>query len=298
MRDAPRWIYAVDHNCPPISIDVSISSRGLIGVGTIRAKAACARLVGGERVMKSSAALPSVGGGYNHNIMFRGRVLHVQTERAASVALRVDTHLFFAGRILATRRRTLADSTTSRELQLAMKAQHRELIRDLIGGRVVLPADFSSGVAAPDAASPGDELRGRLPVARVSPPAAPQRSIPPRRARESSGSLATVTPLPRASTTSRRPLPPRLDAALSRIRSAPGAPDRVAALRQVGVALAVLRGAELDVGVELARDLEHLQQRLLLELTRSRAAPSAPLDQSMTHSWLALANDLERRLAG
>ncbi|MDB4983767.1 MAG: hypothetical protein JWM82_4519, partial [Myxococcales bacterium] len=52
--------------------------------------------------MTKSARSPILG--YNHNIMFHGRVFHVQTEDSGVTRLRVFTHLFFEGTILASKK--------------------------------------------------------------------------------------------------------------------------------------------------------------------------------------------------
>ena len=86
--------------------------------------------------------------GFNHNIKFRGKVYHVQTEDGGKDNPQVVTHVFLGGVIL--------DSVTfpydelvgqpgwHAALRDRMKAQHLEEIRRLLSGDIV-PPEVDSG---------------------------------------------------------------------------------------------------------------------------------------------------------
>lgn len=76
--------------------------------------------------------------GFNHNVKHRGQVFHVQTEDSGEEIAVVSTHLFLGGTILATRRTSYAAARGAPDLReqvrATMEAQHKQMLRDLIGG--------------------------------------------------------------------------------------------------------------------------------------------------------------------
>ena len=85
--------------------------------------------------------------GFNHNIRFRGKVYHVQTEDGGKGNPMVITHVFHGGGILDSLRQPYDDilgqpnwQTTLKE---RMKAQHLEEIRRVLAGDIAVPEGTS-----------------------------------------------------------------------------------------------------------------------------------------------------------
>lgn len=78
--------------------------------------------------------------GFNHNIKFRGKVYHVQTEDGGRDNPQVVTHVFLGGVILDSVSFPYDDLVGRPDLHTAlrdrMKAQHLEEIRRLITGEI------------------------------------------------------------------------------------------------------------------------------------------------------------------
>lgn len=71
--------------------------------------------------------------GYNHNVKYRGRIFHIQTEDSGPANPHLFTHLFFEGTILASKRHVY-DATSSDELvRTLMQGQHKALLKELKG---------------------------------------------------------------------------------------------------------------------------------------------------------------------
>ncbi len=83
--------------------------------------------------------------GFNHNIRFRGKVYHVQTEDGGKDNPQIITHAFQGGAILDSVRTPYEDllgrATWQAELKDRMKAQHLEEIRRLMAGDIVPPEE-------------------------------------------------------------------------------------------------------------------------------------------------------------
>ena len=81
--------------------------------------------------------------GFNHNIRFRGKVYHVQTEDGGKDNPQIITHAFQGGAILDSVRTSYADllgrPDWQADLKDRMKAQHLEEIRRLMSGDIVPP---------------------------------------------------------------------------------------------------------------------------------------------------------------
>ena len=87
--------------------------------------------------------------GFNHNLKYKGKVYHVQTEDGGKENPHIVTHTFLGGVILDTVRQSYADlldkegwQDTLREM---MKAQHLEGIRRLFSGTFDAAAESKSG---------------------------------------------------------------------------------------------------------------------------------------------------------
>ncbi|HET6583172.1 MAG TPA: hypothetical protein VFG69_06990 [Nannocystaceae bacterium] len=72
--------------------------------------------------------------GYNHDIRYRGRVFHVQSEVSVGRRPQICTQLFADGAVLATARRALPVETSANEIEQLMRAQHKALLRELCRG--------------------------------------------------------------------------------------------------------------------------------------------------------------------
>ena len=88
--------------------------------------------------------------GFNHNMKFRGKVYHVQTEDGGKENPQIITHVFIGGVILDSVRRSYEDILPQpgwqSVLKERMKAQHLEEIRRLMAGEI-----------DPGAREPGEE---------------------------------------------------------------------------------------------------------------------------------------------
>lgn len=77
--------------------------------------------------------------GYNHNIRYKDRVFHVQTEDSGTANPHIITHLFVGGNIIESRKTSYAEHVGSDRLTDVvvelMQAQHKGMLRDLIGGK-------------------------------------------------------------------------------------------------------------------------------------------------------------------
>lgn len=78
--------------------------------------------------------------GFNHNIRYRGRVFHVQTEDSGLANPHIITHLYHGGVIIASKKTSYADILTSDRrdevIREIMKEQHRQMLLDLRDGRL------------------------------------------------------------------------------------------------------------------------------------------------------------------
>lgn len=76
--------------------------------------------------------------GFNHNVKYKGRVFHCQTEDSGIGNPHIITHLFVGGNILATKKTSYADIVKADRLEEVvtelMKEQHKELIKKLVSG--------------------------------------------------------------------------------------------------------------------------------------------------------------------
>lgn len=76
--------------------------------------------------------------GFNHNVKYKGRVFHCQTEDSGIQNPHIITHLFVGGNILATKKTSYADIVKADRLDEVvtdlMKEQHKELIKKLVSG--------------------------------------------------------------------------------------------------------------------------------------------------------------------
>jgi hypothetical protein len=76
--------------------------------------------------------------GFNHNILYKGKTYHIQTEDSGRDNPQIVTHAFLGGVILDTVRQSYKDLIERPDWEEAtrdrMKAQHLEEIRKLYSG--------------------------------------------------------------------------------------------------------------------------------------------------------------------
>src|SRR5687768_17173520 len=73
--------------------------------------------------------------GYNHNLKYRGRVFHVQTEDSGPGHPRIFTHLYFGGSIVASKKHEYDAEAPADIVRGLMQSQHKSILRDLKNGR-------------------------------------------------------------------------------------------------------------------------------------------------------------------
>ncbi len=76
--------------------------------------------------------------GYNTNVPYRGRLYHIQTEDNGLKNPVVITLLYYKGTILASKKTSYAELTSSpdyrEEVRELMKEQHKSMMKELIRG--------------------------------------------------------------------------------------------------------------------------------------------------------------------
>jgi len=95
--------------------------------------------------------------GFNHNVRYKGKVYHVQTEDSGVRNPHITTLLYEGGTILARKRTSYADILTSPQrdavVRELMEKQHKEMLRLLKSGRFDTP---EAGASVP----PGNAMGG------------------------------------------------------------------------------------------------------------------------------------------
>lgn len=69
--------------------------------------------------------------GYNHNVKYKGRVFHVQTEDSGPGIPHLFTHLFFEGTILASKKLSYDGDSSEDTVRALMQAQHKAILKEL-----------------------------------------------------------------------------------------------------------------------------------------------------------------------
>lgn len=77
--------------------------------------------------------------GYNHNVMHRGKLFHIQTEDMGEKNPVIVTHLFLGGNVVDTKRTSYADILNHENrdelIREMMEEQHKSMLRDLKRGK-------------------------------------------------------------------------------------------------------------------------------------------------------------------
>lgn len=115
--------------------------------------------------------------GFNHNVMYKGEVFHVQTEDSGIANPHIITLIYREGAIIASRKTSYADiikvDNLERVVEELMKEQHKGMLRRLKNGEFdarAFPAPSPASVSPPV-----PEVRPVLPVQ----PAPETRTVPP-----------------------------------------------------------------------------------------------------------------------
>ncbi len=120
--------------------------------------------------------------GYNTNVSYKGTVYHVQTEDNGLKNPLIVTLLYVKGTILAAKRTSYAEIASSPDfrdkVREMMKEQHKDMIKDLIAGRVG-SAPPGEAAAPPADAIPVVELSPADPGAAASPSPGPAAMAEP-----------------------------------------------------------------------------------------------------------------------
>ncbi len=76
--------------------------------------------------------------GFNHNILHKGVLFHVQTEDSGINNPHIITHLFVGGNIIATKKTSYADIIKADKFEVVVKEimqdQHKEMMKNLKNG--------------------------------------------------------------------------------------------------------------------------------------------------------------------
>jgi hypothetical protein len=105
--------------------------------------------------------------GFNHNVMHKGRMFHIQTEDSGLKNPHIITHLFVGGNIISTKKTSYADILSSNHLEDVvreiMEEQHKAMLRELKRGVFDSPEEKAAAAAAapepaPAAAGFGGEV--------------------------------------------------------------------------------------------------------------------------------------------
>lgn len=76
--------------------------------------------------------------GYNHNMKYKGRIYHVQTEDSGLSSPHVFTHLFYDGTILATKKtdyhHIVPQDDWADQVRQIMQGSHKEMMKGLLRG--------------------------------------------------------------------------------------------------------------------------------------------------------------------
>jgi hypothetical protein len=120
--------------------------------------------------------------GFNHNIMYRGEMFHVQTEDSGINNPHIITLLYRGGTIIASRKTGYADILKIENLEKVveelMKEQHKDVLRRLKNGEFdgrAFPS--ASAASAPQAGKPVPSPDPEPAAAATPPPDAPSAVV-------------------------------------------------------------------------------------------------------------------------
>ncbi len=112
--------------------------------------------------------------GYNTDFKFQGKIYHVQTEDGGANSPFITSLLYHQGAILASRKTSYADIIRAdcldevvREL---MMEQHKQMIRDLMQGKLELHGAPAQAAPSPTPAPPEAPPKKAPPAPKAAPP--------------------------------------------------------------------------------------------------------------------------------
>jgi hypothetical protein len=73
--------------------------------------------------------------GYNHNLKYRGRIFHIQSEDSGPQNPRLFTHLYFGGTILASKKHEYDPAAAEDVVRGLMQSQHKSILKELKAGK-------------------------------------------------------------------------------------------------------------------------------------------------------------------
>ncbi|ABB30793.1 hypothetical protein GeomeDRAFT_0866 [Geobacter metallireducens RCH3] len=115
--------------------------------------------------------------GFNHNVMYKGEVFHVQTEDSGIANPHIVTLIYREGTIIAARKTSYADiikvDNLERVVEELMKEQHKGMLRRLKNGEFDAKAFPPSRIAP--AAQPAPKPALAPQPASVAPPKPPTK---------------------------------------------------------------------------------------------------------------------------
>lgn len=116
--------------------------------------------------------------GFNHNVMYKGEVFHVQTEDSGVSSPHIITLLYRGGVILCSKKTSYADILKIDSLESVveelMKDQHKEMMRRLKSGEFdqrafQSPSSPAGAAAAKSSAPPADAVSELFSAPRATP---------------------------------------------------------------------------------------------------------------------------------
>ena len=100
--------------------------------------------------------------GFNHNFRYQGEVYHIQTEDSGLKNPNIVTLLYQGGTILASKKTSYADiakvDNLNKVVEELMKEQHKEMMKDLVNGRIHAARDLIEKEGMAPKAPPPDAL--------------------------------------------------------------------------------------------------------------------------------------------
>lgn len=115
--------------------------------------------------------------GFNHNVMYKGEVFHVQTEDSGTANPHIVTLIYREGTIIAARKTSYADiikvDNLERVVEELMKEQHKGMLRRLKNGEFDARAFPST---TPPAAQPAPKPAA---APQDAPPVPPKQPVRP-----------------------------------------------------------------------------------------------------------------------
>ena len=133
--------------------------------------------------------------GFNHNVMYKGEVFHIQTEDSGLANPHIITLLYRGGTILASKKTSYADiikiENLERVVEELMKEQHKDMLRGLKAGQFDERA-FGPRPAAPPAPAGEQKKPAAAPTVAAPPEPPPPPRPAPREDTKSGQSLDEV----------------------------------------------------------------------------------------------------------